>query len=352
MQLRTRDKPFVLPVEIFEHLFATLSRERFAVQEIEYCGQGEPLMNPRFATLVERGRHHFPHAHQRLITNGNFDYQRTVRGQFLDEIMVSCDGFHPSSYARYRIGGEVRKPLSFMRAARSSGDSSRQRVIWKYILFEFNDSDEEIEAAQRAAQDLGVTALLFVVTHSQYKSRRYTSDNLATLPRLYPNVVLNLTPLLHSRSVSFAARCDDDISRGELRPVYEQEEYRVFARLDEVSLSLDQHLNLRGWALAPNGITRVDVELDGVPIGMARLGGARGDVLRALPMYGRADSGFTLSVALGRVLHGRHAVALVLHTSDARQVEARFDYDFDAPVHSAAGRADRDGNARTPSPSW
>jgi hypothetical protein len=49
---------------------------------------------------------------------------------------------------------------------------SRLSVIWKYILFEWNDSDEEIRHAAFLAQKMEVI-LEFVLTHSPGRSRRF-----------------------------------------------------------------------------------------------------------------------------------------------------------------------------------
>jgi hypothetical protein len=40
-----------------------------------------------------------------------------------------------------------------------------------------------------------VDTFLFVVTHSRYRSARWTDENLGLIPRLYPFVVTNATPV-------------------------------------------------------------------------------------------------------------------------------------------------------------
>ncbi len=120
--------------------------------------------------------------------------------------MVSCDGVYPESYARYRIGGKVERPLQFMRDAMKDTCQFPPIVVWKYILFEWNDSFEEIRAAQELAQEIGVTALLFVYTHSAGKSQRYTLNNPGDFPILAPNVNINATPIHYQESETPAAR--------------------------------------------------------------------------------------------------------------------------------------------------
>ena len=64
------------------------------------------------------------------------------------------------------------------------------------ILLEFNDSDEELLAAQAEAQRLGVDEFLFVITHSAHRSRRFTQESAATVPLASPIARIRCTPAL------------------------------------------------------------------------------------------------------------------------------------------------------------
>lgn len=195
IQIRQRPRPFRMDHGSFVHFLESLQAGGFGLGEIEYCGQGEPILNPELWRFIEAGRRLFPTTAQRLITNGNGNYRSVMRDQLVDEVFVSCDGLHQDSYEKYRIRGQVDRALQFMIDARAASPDRRQTVNWKYILFEFNDSDEEIAAAQHKAHEIGVDALLFVATHSLHKSLRWTDQNLASLPRLYPFVRTSATPV-------------------------------------------------------------------------------------------------------------------------------------------------------------
>ena len=190
-----RPKPFIMKAAFFEQILSSIRAEGFRLGEIEYCGQGDPLMNGEFPKFVRLAREYFPATCQRLITNGNFDYFKSTGGQAIDEIFVSCDGRRQKSYEQYRIFGKVDVALDFMRAIPKKIGRQRQFVVWKYILFEFNDSDEEILEAQTLAQDLKVDTLLFVYTHSKFRSLRYTNRNSHEFPIHYANVRTNATPI-------------------------------------------------------------------------------------------------------------------------------------------------------------
>lgn len=190
-----RPRPLQLPPADFARVLRDLRDEEYTVREIEYCGQGEPLLHPQFPEFVRSGREYFPGSHQRLITSGNFDFASAVGDDAPDEIMISCDGVWPQSYGRYRIGGDVERVIRFMRDARAwRGTHPAVYIVWKYILFEWNDSDGELFAAQRLAREIGVDALLFVYTHSPGKSQRFTLANPDDFPIHFENVVINATP--------------------------------------------------------------------------------------------------------------------------------------------------------------
>lgn len=199
-QTRIRPAPLQMELHVFERLLVQLKAEQFAVDEIEYCGQGEPLLHPHFSGFVRLGFQYFPQTRQRLITSGNFDYTAVIPATPPNEVMVSCDGLFPASYERYRMGGKVDRPLQFMRDAVRCGNGEFPAVVWKYILFEWNDGPEEIRAAQELAQEIGVAVMLFVYTHSAGKSLRYTLDNRDDFPIYAPNVAINATPIHYQRS--------------------------------------------------------------------------------------------------------------------------------------------------------
>ncbi|MEO1474634.1 MAG: radical SAM protein, partial [Pseudomonadota bacterium] len=146
-QLALRSKPHTLPLEIYERLLQSLADEGYRIDFIEYCGQGEPLAHPKFAEFVRIGRRLFPETKQRLVTNGNYSYAKKLEGEYIDEIYVSADGITQENYEKYRVRGNIELAKQFMRDAADPGAQMRPLLVWKYILFEFNHSDEEIRAA-------------------------------------------------------------------------------------------------------------------------------------------------------------------------------------------------------------
>jgi hypothetical protein len=122
--------------------------------------------------------------------------------------------------------------------------------VWKYIVFECNDSDEENYAAQHLAQDLGVDTLMFVFTHSEGRSRRWTTDNVANFPILFPNVMTSATPV-HERAAVASQALGSWLGVGDWRR-------RIHYCVDHVALD-DNNLDIRGWMWLSAGADQIVV---------------------------------------------------------------------------------------------
>lgn len=183
-QIKRRKPPFVLSEKIFQQTLDSLVANEYDVRFFYYCGQGEPLNHPRFQDLAIMARDAYPGAKQVVNTNGNhlvsklFDPSLYIPREFI----VSIDGLDQSSYEQYRVNGNVEQALQFMKDLKSLPNPPY--VEWKYILFTYNDSDDEIRRAQEKAKEIGVDRIMFVLTHSQEKSERFTVENLDELPLL------------------------------------------------------------------------------------------------------------------------------------------------------------------------
>ncbi len=319
IQTASRDRPHIMSVELFDRLLQSLHDELYSVEEVEYCGQGEPLLHPQFSHFVRRTREVFPSALQRVITNGNVDYAKATGRTGLDEIYVSCDGVRQASYAQYRIGGNVQRALQFMRDVPQIENGVRQRLIWKYILFEFNDSTEEIEMAQHLAQELGVDDLVFVQTHSQYRSERWAPSTSVEFPVLYSNVVSTVTPVQ-----------ERDIL--ELTPLDDWKEAKLSRK--QALFSVDSitgypgRLECKGWAWLACGIESIDIAIDGRSIGSLESGIARSDVPEVHPRVG-SYSGFSGNITWGMPSSGVHRIDVILNAARGRPVHIRRRYRFD-----------------------
>ena len=103
--------------------------------------------------------------------------------------------------------------------------------------------------------------------------------------------------------------------------------FRVFL---EEPLQAQAHTgvgNLRGWALASDGIERVDITIDGVFAYSAPYGGSRPDVGGAFPDISNSDvSGFSLSFNYSDLEAGTHTISATAYTfsGEAKTSSATF----------------------------
>ena len=85
--------------------------------------------------------------------------------------------------------------------------------------------------------------------------------------------------------------------------------------------------NLRGWAVASEGIEKIEIWIDGAYAFDAPYGGSRGDVGGAFPEVNDSDkSGFSLAYAYSNLSPGSHTISAVAHTTagNTRESAANF----------------------------
>jgi hypothetical protein len=86
--------------------------------------------------------------------------------------------------------------------------------------------------------------------------------------------------------------------------------------------------NLRGWAVASEGIEKVEIWIDGAYAFDAPYGGSRGDVRAAFPDVNGSDrSGFSLAYAYSTLTAGAHTISAVARdgAGESREGLANFD---------------------------
>lgn len=172
-----KDPPYHLTPPMYEGFLKQLRAE--GIQEIKlviFEGRGDPLTSPHMEDLVRITKTLFPTANTCITTHGSFPYKPWIIGSKLDIIRFSIDGAFQKNYEKYRVGGKLNTILNFIRSLRDDKASKKSRLYieWKYILFEWNDSDEELIESGKLAQDLGVR-LRFCRTHTPGRSLAYTT---------------------------------------------------------------------------------------------------------------------------------------------------------------------------------
>lgn len=161
-----------------------------SLEKVLFYNYGEAFVHPEALPILRWIREHRPGMLIHISTNGIALTPARVRDvvaeRLVDRMLFAIDGARPESYARYRVGGKLERALGAMRnmvaEAEKQGVRDRFEIWWQYILFEWNDSDEEIAEARALAAEIGVP-IEWVVTHTPGASQRFLpgSDALAAL---------------------------------------------------------------------------------------------------------------------------------------------------------------------------
>lgn len=190
--------PYNFPLSWWQKIIDDLRRAKIRIQWAIFEGRGEPLMNPDTPKMIRYLKERI-NCYSTLTTHGNFKCSDAIIKSGLDQIEVAVDGVDQKSYEKYRKGGSFEKALKFVSdliKRKRLLRASKPLVWWKYILFEWNDSDDQIRQAYQLSQKVGVN-LEFILTNTEGKSRRFTTENFESkIAELAPGVGTQRMPCL------------------------------------------------------------------------------------------------------------------------------------------------------------
>ena len=137
---------------------------------IDFFNYGEAFLNKRAIEMCEYIKTHFPHIYLYTSTNGlafSEEGARRLARSGIDEVTFSIDGATQAAYEQYRRRGKL--DVAF-RNLRAMADEKQKAgldlpfINWRYILFKWNDSDEEMNQARAMAAEFGVDRLCWEIT--------------------------------------------------------------------------------------------------------------------------------------------------------------------------------------------
>jgi hypothetical protein len=137
---------------------------------IDFFNYGEAFLHKRAIEMCEYIKSHFPHIYLYTSTNGlafSEAQARRLAHSGIDEVTFSIDGATQESYVKYRQRGRFDVALANLRAmADEKRKSARDLPFlnWRYILFNWNDSDEEMNLARELAAEAGADRLCWELT--------------------------------------------------------------------------------------------------------------------------------------------------------------------------------------------
>ncbi len=137
---------------------------------IDFFNYGEAFLHKRAVEMCEYIKTKFPHIYLYTSTNGlafTEDKVRQLARSGIDEVTFSLDGASQETYVRYRQRGNFDKAIANLRALIDEKQKAGRDVPfvnWRYILFNWNDHDEEMTRARRMAAEIGVDRLCWEIT--------------------------------------------------------------------------------------------------------------------------------------------------------------------------------------------
>ena len=180
-EARARVGDWFLSIAKLKQFLSSCRFHKIDIDMVSYLGWGEPLSHPNFRGLVETVREFFPRVFQEVTTVAQADFQEVLADVAIDLITISCDGIQQASYEQYRKNGDIGKVFKFMEDSKKY-KSKHTKIIWKYILFSYNDEKEDLIQAQRLTEEYEIDELHFIITTSANGSTKYNFSTINNFP--------------------------------------------------------------------------------------------------------------------------------------------------------------------------
>jgi len=161
----TRDRSH-LTTGSFEDI---ISQVRLDLKTVYFFNYGDPFVHRSAEQMLNHLRAECPDVQVTTSTNGIplAKSQRAIQvaASRIDFVVFTISGMTQASYERYHRGGRLDLALQGLRNLReASRGNGATTIIWRYLVFNWNDSVEEIEDAIRLAEEIGVDQFSLYLT--------------------------------------------------------------------------------------------------------------------------------------------------------------------------------------------
>jgi organic radical activating enzyme len=135
------------------------------IKTVSFFNLGEPFLSNNIYRELEILKKENPDLFICLSTNGmalNSEEKRKAVAKFVGLVEFSIDGVDNKSVRKYQRGADFEvmyKNMKDLVEYRNKWRHKSVEIVWKYVLFNWNDSKEQIEKAIRMAKLAGVDAL-------------------------------------------------------------------------------------------------------------------------------------------------------------------------------------------------
>jgi MoaA/NifB/PqqE/SkfB family radical SAM enzyme len=172
-------RKLVMEYEDFTRIVDQLSPDLLYV---EFYVGGENWAQPRAADMVRYLRDRNPDCLIQSSTNGLYfhtdERARACVESGIDVLVFSIDGTTQEVYEKGKGNGDLECALDGMRrvlAQREKVGRKSMIVMWRYILYEWNSSAEQMDEARRMSREMGVDHLTWHLNADriEYNGERY-----------------------------------------------------------------------------------------------------------------------------------------------------------------------------------
>jgi MoaA/NifB/PqqE/SkfB family radical SAM enzyme len=167
-KIRTRDGD-MLQYEAFADLIDQL---RSVLRFVYFFNYGDPFVHAEAEDMLLYLRQACPAVDVVTSTNGiplaKPSRAAKIVASGVNTMVFTIGGITQESYERYHVAGKVDLALKGMKNildARKAAAGHRPTVVWRYLLFRWNDSEAEIDEAIRIAEEFGVDIFHLYLTH-------------------------------------------------------------------------------------------------------------------------------------------------------------------------------------------
>lgn len=185
------DRNGTLPLDVLKRVLEEAGPQ---VERVDFYNYGEPFLYKHLTDGLRHARRVMPSTTLAISTDGlqvREPVEDAIVGErLLDWIVFSIDGCDADSYARYRIRGNFDKAMHNLRRFARRAAASPIKVIWQYVVFKWNDRDDQLQRAIAMSEDIGVP-IWFDFARSTWGRSERKPDGLGYLvPFLKPETGL------------------------------------------------------------------------------------------------------------------------------------------------------------------
>jgi len=167
-----RARTGTLPIDV---LTRVVDEAGSALERVDLFNYGEPFLYRHLVDALRHIRRTRPAPTIEISTDG-MQVRETVEAaivseRLLDWILFSIDGCDADSYGRYRIGGVFDTAFANLVRFHKRAAGTGIKVIWQYVVFRWNDSDDHFRRAIALANSHDIP-LWFDFANTWGRSRR------------------------------------------------------------------------------------------------------------------------------------------------------------------------------------